>query len=104
MFPRFSKENFPKNLELVHDLQDIAKRRNLTPAQLAIAWTKQQFGKNGNPEIIPIPGATTASRVEENSKEVTLSSDELAEIDKVLGSFKVQGSRYPEALTPALDG
>jgi pyridoxine 4-dehydrogenase len=89
---------------LVHDLQDIAKRRNLTPAQLAIAWTKQQSRKNGNPEIIPIPGATTASRVEENSKEVTLSSDELAEIDKVLGSFEVQGSRYPEALTPSLDG
>lgn len=103
-YPRFSKENFPKNLQLVTDLQKIAKKKGCSTAQLAIAWVKQQSGKDGNPEIIPIPGATTASRVEENSTDITLSEAELADIKKVLDSFKVVGHRYPEASQAALEG
>jgi pyridoxine 4-dehydrogenase len=103
-YPRFSEENFPKNLELVQDLQTIAKEKGCTAAQLAIAWVKQQSRKDGNPEIIPIPGATSVLRVEENSKDIQLSSTELAKIDKVLSSFEVAGDRYPAALMAHTDG
>lgn len=103
-FPRFSEENFPKNLQLVHDMQDIAKEKGVTPAQIAIAWVKQQSKKDGNPEIIPIPGATSVSRVNENSKDVQLSSAELAKIDKVVKSFVTAGTRYPEHLMPMCEG
>jgi len=103
-YPRFSEENFPKNLELVQDLQTIAKEKGCTAAQLATAWVKQQSRKDGNPEIIPIPGATSVLRVEENSKDIQLSSTELAKIDKVLSSFEVAGDRYPAALMAHTDG
>jgi len=94
MMPRFSKENFGKNLGLVKDLQKIAKSKGCSPAQLAIGWVSNLSLKDGNPEIIPIPGATTEARVLENSKVVTLSSSELAEIDAILKSFTVAGDRY----------
>lgn len=92
--PRFSKENFGKNLELVKDLQKIAQSKGCSPAQLAIGWVSHLSLKDGNPEIIPIPGATTEARVLENSKVITLSSIELAEIDAILKSFTVAGDRY----------
>jgi pyridoxine 4-dehydrogenase len=98
--PRFSPENFGKNLELVNELVKFAKQKNCTPAQLAISWVKSLSKKDGNPEIIPIPGATTVERVVENSKDVALSKEELAEIDSILKSFTVVGGRYggPAAL------
>lgn len=103
-YPRFSEENFPKNLELVKDLQEIAKEKGCTSAQLAIAWVKQQSKKDGNPVIIPIPGATTVPRVQENSTDIQLDSAELAKISKVLDSFEVKGDRYPAALMGHTDG
>ena len=48
------------------------------------------------PTIIPIPGATTAARVAENSKEINLTEDEMAEIDAILAKFEVSGGRYPD--------
>jgi pyridoxine 4-dehydrogenase len=92
--PRFSKENFPTNLELVQELEKFAKQKGCTPAQLAITWVKSLSKKDGNPEIIPIPGATTAERVTENSKNIALSSEEVAEIDSILKKFNVAGGRY----------
>lgn len=95
--PRFSKENFSNNLKLVEALQGIAKEKGVTPAQLAIAWVRAQSKQNGNPEINPIPGATSVSRVKENSENVQLSPTELTKIEKFLESFEVAGTRYPEA-------
>jgi pyridoxine 4-dehydrogenase len=92
--PRFQPGTFEKNLELVREVEKIAKQKGCTPAQLAIAWTKYLSKKDGNPEIIPIPGATTETRVAENSKNVTLTDQEAAEIDKILKSFPVEGGRY----------
>jgi pyridoxine 4-dehydrogenase len=103
-YPRFSEENFPKNLELVHQLENIAREKGCSAAQLAIAWVKQQSRKNGNPEVIPIPGATSVSRVDENSKAIQLSPAELSQIDQVLSSFEVTGERYPEALMAHANG
>lgn len=103
-YPRFSEENFPSNLDLVKDLQEIAKEKGCTSAQLAIAWVKQQSKKDGNPVIIPIPGATTVPRVQENSKDIQLDLAELAKIAKVLDSFEVKGDRYPAAHMVHTDG
>lgn len=93
-FPRFQPEVFEKNLEMVEELEKLAKKNGCSPAQLALAWIKQLSGKPGMPEIIPIPGATTVKRVEENLKAVTLEQPELEEIDKILKSMVVFGDRY----------
>src|SRR4051812_25926746 len=92
--PRFLPENFNKNMDLVKALQNIAEQKGCTPAQLALAWIRSISKKDGNPEFIPIPGATTESRVLENSKDVTLSGEELKAIDSILSSFSVVGDRY----------
>jgi pyridoxine 4-dehydrogenase len=92
--PRFNEENFPKNLELVRELEKIAKNKGCTAAQLAINWVRTQSKKNGNPEILPIPGASSPERVAENAKAVSLSGDDLAQIDSILQSFTVVGGRY----------
>jgi pyridoxine 4-dehydrogenase len=54
-------------------------------------------GKDGNPVIIPIPGASSEKRVLENSKNVDMTAAEMEEIQGVLSKFKVSGTRYPEA-------
>jgi len=92
--PRFNEENFPKNLELVRELEKIAKKKGCTAAQLAINWVRTQSKKNGNPEILPIPGASSPERVTENAKAVSLGGDDLAQIDSILQSFTVVGGRY----------
>ncbi|CAG8958718.1 hypothetical protein HYFRA_00011561 [Hymenoscyphus fraxineus] len=96
MLPRFQPDTFPKNLELVHKIQDIATSKGVTPAQLAISWVVHQSKKNGNPVIIPIPGATTESRILENvkSKDVVLSESDVAAIDEILKGFTPTGGRY----------
>jgi len=94
MLPRFSKENFDHNLELVSELYKIANQKGCTPAQLAISWVRHLSKKDGNPEIIPIPGAATEKRVLENGKVVALSNDDLKEIDAILEKFEVKGDRY----------
>jgi pyridoxine 4-dehydrogenase len=95
-FPRFSEENFPKNLELAKGVEEIAKEKGCAVSQLALAWVCAQSGKNGMPTIIPIPGTTTVQRLAENMKAVTLSEAEMERIDKLLESISVVGGRYPE--------
>jgi len=102
--PRFSEENFPMNMKLVQDLEKIAKQKSCTPAQLAIAWVKQLSEKNGNPVVIPIPGATTEARVVENSKEVSFSGEELKEIESILSAFEVKGARYGGPAAALMEG
>ncbi|KAI9775637.1 MAG: Pyridoxine 4-dehydrogenase [Geoglossum umbratile] len=92
--PRFSPENFPKNFELVNDIKKLAERRGLTPAQIALAWVKAQSSKNGLPTIIPIPGATTEEKVVENMQDVTITDEDLAELDGILSTAVVIGERY----------
>ena len=92
--PRFHGDNFMINLELVKQLQKIAQQKGCTPAQLAIGWIKNLSRKDGNPEILPIPGATTAARVKENAEYVMLSDSEISRIEKILDSFQVKGTRY----------
>jgi pyridoxine 4-dehydrogenase len=92
--PRFQGENFAKNLELVRQLEKIANKSGCTPAQLAISWVRSLSKKDSNPEIVPIPGASSPARVEENAKDVRLSQEDAAEIGSILKSFTVVGGRY----------
>ncbi|VUC21576.1 unnamed protein product [Clonostachys rosea] len=91
---RFQPENFDKNLDLVQKLQDVAARENVTPAQLVLAWVRATANTEAAGAIIPIPGATAASRVEENTKLVTISGDVKAQIDEIISSFTLHGGRY----------
>lgn len=92
--PRFTPQALEANRALVDELQRIAAARNVTPAQVAIAWLLAQ-----KPWIVPIPGTTKLSRVEENNgaASLELSSADLAEIASRLEQIKVHGARYPEA-------
>src|SRR6516162_2734298 len=93
--PRFSAENRKANQALVDALGSFAQRKKVTPAQIALAWILAQ-----KPWMVPIPGTTKLARLEENigASAVTLSPDDLREIDSVASGVKVQGARYPEHL------
>lgn len=99
MAPRFSKENFPKNIKLVDEISEIAKEKGCTPTQLTLAWLMAQ-----GDDIIPIPGTTNPKRLEENldSLKVKLSKDEEQRIRKVCEEAEISGGRYPESFTAAL--
>jgi len=103
MAPRFQPGNFATNMELVKEVEKISEKKGCTPAQLAISWVKAQSKRNGNPEIIPIPGATTEERVLENAKDVSITDAELAEIDEILKKCEVAGERYPPQIAQHWD-
>ncbi len=96
-FPRFQGENFQKNLVLVKELTKIAAAKGCTTAELALSWIKSHNGKPGMAFFVPIFGASSEARVRENCKSVELSDQDLIEINAVLDSFPVAGSRYPGA-------
>jgi len=93
--PRFSEENRKANQGLVDALGRIAAQKGVTNAQVAIAWLLAQ-----KPWIVPIPGTTKISRLEENmsAADVELTRQDLAEIETALGEIKVVGARYPQQL------
>jgi aryl-alcohol dehydrogenase-like predicted oxidoreductase len=93
--PRFSVENRQANQALVDLLQSIARRKRATPAQLALAWLLAQ-----KPWIVPIPGTTKLQRLEENigAADVTLTAEDLVEIDRAASQITIHGARYPEAM------
>ena len=98
--PRFSAEARSANQELVELLAEIAEEKDVTPAQLALAWLLAQ-----RPWIVPIPGTTKVHRLEENvgAAEVELVADDLARIEDVLSRIKIQGERYPAAMQARID-
>ena len=93
--PRFSPEARKANQSMIDLLNKIAKQKNATPAQVAVAWLLAQKAW-----IVPIPGTTKLHRLEENigSLNIEFTSDELREIDNASSEIKVQGERYPEQL------
>ncbi|KUI62312.1 hypothetical protein VP1G_09433 [Cytospora mali] len=97
-FPRFQPENFEHNIALIHRVEELAKKKGCTPGQFAIGWVRALSKRPGMPTIIPIPGATTAERVNENSKEVELTDEEMSIVDEMLEKMEVKGARYPEAI------
>jgi len=98
ILPRFTPEAMKANRALVDLLGQIAKKKNATPAQIAIAWLLAQ-----KPWIVPIPGTTKLHRLEENlgAADVELTSGDLAEIERAASAITIQGARYPEQLEAA---
>jgi len=93
VMPRYSKENFSKNMDLVHAITELAKKKNATPGQLTLAWLMAQ----GN-DIIPIPGTTKVKNFDENmgSLFITLTKEEEQEIRQKVQAAEITGDRYPK--------
>ena len=92
--PRFQADAFSKNMALVKEIQTLAKQKGCTPAQVAIAWVVSLNGKSNMPAIVPIPGASSEARVQENMTEVKLSEQDLYEVQQILSQNEVVGGRY----------
>ena len=90
--PRFSEENRKANQILVDMVTRFAEQKKVTPGQIALAWLLAQ-----KPWIVPIPGTTKLSRLEENveATQVELTADDLAAIDQASAGIEIVGARYP---------
>jgi aryl-alcohol dehydrogenase-like predicted oxidoreductase len=99
--PRFQGENFKKNLDLVARVEEIAKQKNCTPAQLALAWVLAQ-----GEDIVPIPGTKRRKYLEDNvgAVNVQLTSEDLRRIDEVAPQGVAAGERYPEHMMQLVNG
>jgi aryl-alcohol dehydrogenase-like predicted oxidoreductase len=95
LLPRFTPEARKANQVFVEAIGRIAARKKATPAQIALAWLLAQ-----KPWIVPIPGTTKLSRLEENIGAVSLhlTPEDLREIENASSDIKVHGERYPEQL------
>lgn len=93
ILPRFTPEALKLNQTLIDLLSKVAKQKNATPAQVALAWLLAQ-----KPWIVPIPGTTKLNRLEENigAVAIELTADDLGEIEEASSKIKIEGARYPE--------
>ncbi|MEP6850325.1 MAG: aldo/keto reductase [Acidobacteriota bacterium] len=91
--PRFQGENFDKNLKLVEKVEELANEKGVTASQLALAWVLSQ-GEN----VVPIPGTKRVKYIEQNAAavDITLSDDELKQIEDIFPVNVAAGLRYPE--------
>jgi aryl-alcohol dehydrogenase-like predicted oxidoreductase len=99
--PRFQGENFQRNLDLVERVEEIARRKNCRPAQLALAWLLAQ-----GDDIVPIPGTKQRRYLEENvrSLQVVLTPADLEQIEEVAPKGVAAGDRYHEAGMKTING
>jgi aryl-alcohol dehydrogenase-like predicted oxidoreductase len=93
--PRFTAEAREANLALVERVRAVAERKNASVGQIALAWLLAQ-----GPSVVPIPGTRRLSRLDENigAARVTLTEDDLTELDEASTQVKIVGDRYPEAM------
>jgi aryl-alcohol dehydrogenase-like predicted oxidoreductase len=100
ILPRFTPEARQANQALVDVLKAVAARKDATPGQVALAWLLAQ-----KPWIVPIPGTRRVSRLQENvgAADVTLTPEDLAEIDGAAARIEVHGDRYPDQLQRLID-
>jgi len=98
--PRFQGENFQKNLDLVKVIEEMAKDRECTPSQLALAWVLSQ-----GEHLVPIPGTKRISYLEENlgALQIQLSAQEKSKIDEFFPLHVASGTRYPEAMMKTIN-
>lgn len=99
--PRFQGENFQKNLDLVQQVEEIARLKNCTPAQLALAWLLAQ-----GDDIVPIPGTKQRRYLDENvqSLQIQLTPGDLERIEEVAPKGAASGDRYHEAGMRTING
>src|SRR5437763_1951 len=100
MFPRFQGENLDKNVALVNRLEEIAKEKGCTPAQLALAWVLAQ-----GDDIVPIPGTKRRKYLEQNvaALDVELTEADRQRIEEVAPKGVASGTRYPEEAMRAVN-
>jgi aryl-alcohol dehydrogenase-like predicted oxidoreductase len=93
--PRFTPEARKANQTLIDLLGEMAKQKNATPAQVALAWLLAT-----KPWVVPIPGTTKLTRLEENigASELELTSEDIRQVAAAISEIEVQGARYPEHL------
>ena len=93
--PRFQPEALKANQVMVDLLKNVARQKNATPAQIALAWLLAQ-----KPWIVPIPGTTKLNRLEENlgALNIVLTTEDLHTINEAASNIQIEGKRYPEAL------
>jgi aryl-alcohol dehydrogenase-like predicted oxidoreductase len=98
--PRFNEDNRKANQVVVDKVAEFAKKKNSSSAQVALAWVLSQ-----KPSIVPIPGTTKIHRLEENLKaeQLTLSNEDLDEIEFAFSQIEIQGARYPQHLQSRVD-
>ena len=98
--PRFTTENLEANQAFVDLLEKVAKEKNATPAQIALAWLLAR-----KPWIVPIPGTTRLERMTENNKaaQIELTPGDLREIETAASKITAKGDRYPEHLQRRID-
>src|SRR5262249_15133669 len=89
--PRYQGENFEANRRAASIVREVAKRKRSTPAGSALAWLLHK-----GDDIVPIPGSKSRPHLEENlgGADVTLGSEDMADLDAALGPEKVSGPRY----------
>jgi len=99
--PRFQGAAFQQNLDLVERVREIAEEKGVTASQLALAWVMAQSGRNGNPDVVPIPGTKRVAYLEENAAaaELELSEDDLRRLDQAAPKGAAAGDRYPDMST-----
>jgi aryl-alcohol dehydrogenase-like predicted oxidoreductase len=99
--PRFQGENFQRNLDLVHRVEEIAKEKSCKPSQLALAWVLAQ-----DDNIIPIPGTKRRKYLEENvaALNIELSQDDERRLDEIFPTGAAAGERYPEHMMKIVNG
>jgi aryl-alcohol dehydrogenase-like predicted oxidoreductase len=98
--PRFQGDNFQRNLDLVEAIRAMADDKDITPAQLALAWVLAQ-----GVDIVPIPGTTRPHRIDENvgALDAELTDEELRRLDEIAPVGAAAGTRYPEASMAVLE-
>ncbi len=99
--PRFQGENFQKNLDLVKEVEEMAREKKCKPSQLALAWVLAQ-----GEDVVPIPGTKRRKYLEENAAAVALelASDDLRRLNEVFPSGAAAGLRYPEQMMDLING
>jgi aryl-alcohol dehydrogenase-like predicted oxidoreductase len=98
--PRFQGENFDKNIELVKKVEEIANAKGVTTSQLALAWILAR-----GEDVVPIPGTKRRKYLEQNAAaaDVSLTEDELRQIEQVFPHDAASGPRYPEAMMASVN-
>ncbi|MGV3708065.1 MAG: aldo/keto reductase [Gemmatimonas sp.] len=98
--PRFQGEHFDHNRKLVDAVVQLAAGKNCTPAQLALAWVLSR-----GEDVVPIPGTTKVSRLDENmgAVDVALSASDLARLAQLLAEHQTSGERYPAGMSALVD-
>jgi len=99
--PRFTGENFQRNIAMVHELEGLARDKGVSAAQLALAWVLSR-----GDDIVPIPGTKRRKWLDQNiaATEITLSQDELARLDEILPPGAAAGDRYHERGMATVNG